>query len=117
MKMLTVFVLLLALMVLCVPVHAQPPATGGDCPTCVRVRVALALAKAQAVPVATTAKPTPKPTVVEQEPEAESTPAPAPVRIYRMGSLPQGFSQPAAPVYYSVPQGYCPTGVCTIPGR
>lgn len=36
---------------------------------------------------------------------------------YRIGSLPQGFTQPAAPVYYSVPQGYCPTGVCTILGR
>lgn len=111
MKHLLVLLFAVAFLLATRPALAETPTPGGDCPTCVRVRVALALAKAQAEPVAAV-KPTPKPT---PEPVAPVT-IPEPVRIYRIGSLPPGFVQPAMP-YYSYPQGYCPDGTCVIPGR
>lgn len=113
MKTLLALLVAVAFLIATRPALAQPPAPGGDCPTCVRVRVALALAHAQAIPVAAATAPEPKSEPVTPAP----APSPEPARIYRMGSLPQGFAQPLAPVYYGVPQAYCPTGVCTIPGR
>lgn len=124
MKNLIAFVLVLAL-VLTLLAGSAMAQSGGVCPTCVKVRVALALAQAQAKAAAVKPVPVPSPTpepapTPESEPEVEPTPMPtsAPVRIYRMGSLPANFVPPApAPVYYSVPAAFCPTGNCPIPGR